>query len=132
MEEVKNIQKTTKKAWSIAVFMHRLFRVIAAPLMILTLIQIVFCCIISIPLWILTGKTIIVWSCDLMTKHETYVFDGALHIQNIVSSCIDKDELISDLDDRRAVGVEMNEDMWYFCRKQSAEYLLDKYKILRK
>ena len=50
----------------------------------------------------------------------------------IKSVCVDKDELISDLDDRRVVGVEMNEDMWYFYRKQSAEYLLDKYKLLRK
>lgn len=55
-----------------------------------------------------------------------------LRLYDVISSCVDKDELISDLDDRRAVGVEMNEDMWYFCRKQSAEYLLDKYKILRK
>jgi hypothetical protein len=50
----------------------------------------------------------------------------------IKSVCVDKDELISDLDDRRVVGVEMNEDMWYFYRKQSAEYLLDKYELLRK
>lgn len=55
-----------------------------------------------------------------------------LRLYGVVSSCVDKDELISDLDDRRAVGVAMNEDMWYFCRKQSAEYLLDKYKLLRK
>ena len=66
-----------KKAWSISVVMHRLFRVITAPFMILTLIQIVFCCIVSIPLWAFTGKTIIDWSCDLMTKHATYVFNGA-------------------------------------------------------
>lgn len=46
--------------------------------------------------------------------------------------CVDKGELISDLDDRRVIGVEMNEDMWYFYRKQSAEYLLNKYKLLRK
>jgi len=53
-------------------------------------------------------------------------------IPAVVNSCVDIDELISDLDDRRAVGVEMTEDMWYFCRKQSAEYLLDKYKLIRK
>ena len=46
--------------------------------------------------------------------------------------CVDKDELISDLDDRRVIGIEMNEDMWYFYRKQAAEYLLDKYELLRK
>ena len=77
MNEAKKIKNPTKKAWSIAVVMQRLFRAIVAPLMILTLMQIVFCCIISIPLWVLTGKTIIDWSCDLMTKHAMYVFDGA-------------------------------------------------------
>ena len=73
------------------------------------------------------------------TLSRAYSFDSfiednieQLRLYGVVSSCVDKDELISDLDDRRAVGVEMNEDMWYFCRKQSAEYLLDKYKLLRK
>jgi hypothetical protein len=65
------------EALHIGIVMHRLFRVITAPFIILTLIQIVFCCIISIPIWVFTGKTIIDWSCDLMTKHATYVFDGA-------------------------------------------------------
>ena len=66
-----------KKAWSIGVVMHRLFRVVSTPFMILTLIQIPFCCIISVPLWVVTGKTIIDWSCNLMTRHATYVFDGS-------------------------------------------------------
>ena len=73
------------------------------------------------------------------TLSKAYSFDSfiednieQLRLYGVVSSCVDKDELISDLDDRRAVGVEMNEDMWYFYRKQSAEYLLDKYKLLRK
>lgn len=66
-----------KKVWSVGVSMHRLFRVVSAPFMILTMIQIPFCCIISVPLWVVTGKTIIDWSCDLMTRHATYVFDGA-------------------------------------------------------
>lgn len=73
------------------------------------------------------------------TLSRAYSFDSfiednieQLRLYGVVSSCVDKDELISDLDDRRAVGVEMNEEMWYFCRKQSAEYLLDKYKLLRK
>lgn len=73
------------------------------------------------------------------TLSSAYSFDSfiednieQLRLYGVVSSCVDKDELISDLDDRRAVGVKMNEDMWYFCRKQSAEYLLDKYKLLRK
>jgi len=35
----------------------------------------------------------------------------------IKSGCVDKDELISDLDDRRAAGVEINEAVWYFYRK---------------
>ena len=77
MNKTKNTLKPTKKAWSIAIVMHRLFRLLSVPFMIITLMQIVFCCIISIPLWVLTGKTIIDWSCDLMTKHATYVFDGA-------------------------------------------------------
>ena len=66
-----------KKARSIGVVMHRLFRVISAPFMILTLIQLPFCCVISIPLWVLTGRTIIDWSCKLIGKHASYVFDGA-------------------------------------------------------
>ena len=73
------------------------------------------------------------------TFSKAYSFDSfiednieQLRLYGVVSSCVDKDELISDLDDRRAVGVEMDEEMWYFCRKQSAEYLLDKYKLLRK
>lgn len=73
------------------------------------------------------------------TLSSAYGFDSfiednieQLRLYGVLSSCVDEDELISDLDDRRAVVVEMDEDMWYFFRKQSAEYLLDKYKLLRK
>lgn len=77
MNKDKQASKQAKTSnATLGVAMHRLFRIILAPFMILTTMLIVVCCIISVPLWILTGKTIIDWSCDLMTKHATYVFDG--------------------------------------------------------
>ena len=56
----------------------------------------------------------------------------ALTIPVVVSSCVNKETLIKDLDDKRIVGVTLNEDMWYYCRKETAEHLLDKYEIKTK
>ena len=75
MEENKELK--TEKQCDIHGVMHRLFRVLLMPLMILTLLFITVCSIVSIPLWILTGKTIIKWSCDLFTKHIEYCTNGA-------------------------------------------------------
>ena len=55
-----------------------------------------------------------------------------LSLSGVVSSCVDKDTLISDLDDKRIVGVTLNEDMWYYCRKETAQHLLAKYEIIPK
>ena len=52
-----------------------------------------------------------------------------LSINGVVSSCVDKDTLIEDLDDKRIVGVTLDENMWHYCRKETAEHLLDKYEI---
>ena len=54
------------------------------------------------------------------------------NIADVVSSCVDKETLIEDLDDKRIVGVTLNEDMWHYCRKETAEHLLDKYEIKTK
>lgn len=40
-----------------------------------------------------------------------------------------REELITDLDDKRVVKQGVSEDAWHFCRKQTAEYLLEKYYI---
>jgi len=42
---------------------------------------------------------------------------------------IDIDTLIEDLDDKRIIGVTLDENMWHYCRKETAEYLLNKYEI---
>lgn len=55
-----------------------------------------------------------------------------LTIPVVVSSCVDKDTLIKDLDDKRIVGTTLNNDMWHYCRKETAEHLLDKYEIIPK
>lgn len=52
-----------------------------------------------------------------------------LAIHRVVSSCVDKDTLIEDLNDKRIVGVTLDENMWHYCRKETAEHLLDKYEI---
>ena len=55
-----------------------------------------------------------------------------LSISGVVSSCVDKDTLIEDLDDKRIVGVTLDENMWHYCRKETAQHLLDKYEIKHK
>ena len=55
-----------------------------------------------------------------------------LIIGGVVSSCVDKETLIEDLDDKRIVGVTLDENMWHYCRKETAEHLLDKYEIKTK
>jgi hypothetical protein len=47
----------------------------------------------------------------------------------VVSSCVNQDTLIEDLDDKRIVGVTLDENMWHYCRKETAQHLLDKYEI---
>ena len=42
---------------------------------------------------------------------------------------VDIDTLIEDLDDKRIIGVTLDENMWHYCRKETAEYLLNKYEI---
>ena len=53
----------------------------------------------------------------------------ALSICDVVSSCVDKDTLIEDLNDKRIVGKTIDENMWHYCRKETAQHLLDKYEI---
>lgn len=55
-----------------------------------------------------------------------------LIIPVVVSSCVDKETLIDDLNDKRIVGVTLDENMWHYCRKETAEHLLDKYEIKTK
>ena len=55
-----------------------------------------------------------------------------LSICDVMSSCVDKETLIEDLDDKRIVGVTLDENMWHYCRKETAEHLLDKYEIKTK
>jgi len=55
-----------------------------------------------------------------------------LLISGVVSSSVNKELLIAELDDKRCIGVEMNEDMWYLCRKETAQHLLDNYNITPK
>jgi len=55
-----------------------------------------------------------------------------LLIHSVVSSSVEKELLIAELDDKRCIGVEMNEDMWYLCRKETAQHLLDNYNITPK
>ena len=52
-----------------------------------------------------------------------------LHIHGVVSSSVDKGTLIKDLNDKRIVGKTIDKNMWYYCRKETAEHLLDKYEI---
>ena len=61
-----------------------------------------------------------------------YAVNEALTLYGVGCSCVDKETLISDLDDKRIVGVTLNEDMWHYCRKETAEHLLDKYEIIPK
>jgi len=44
-------------------------------------------------------------------------------------SCVEENTLIEDLDDKRIVGVKLTDDMWHYCRKETAQHLLDKYTI---
>jgi len=55
-----------------------------------------------------------------------------LSICDVVSGSVEKELLIAELDDKRCIGVEMNEDMWYLCRKETAQHLLDNYEIKSK
>lgn len=66
-----------KKQLTLYVVMHRLFRVLLFPIILLTTMLITVCSILSLPLWIATGKTIIGWSCKLFTKHIEYCTNGA-------------------------------------------------------
>jgi len=68
--------QTDKKQWTLYDVMHRLFRFLFFPTLILTLMFIAVCSILSLPLWILTGKTIINWSCELFTKQVEYCTNG--------------------------------------------------------
>ena len=52
-----------------------------------------------------------------------------LILSSVVSSCVDKDTLIEDLNDKRIIGKTIDENMWHYCRKETAEHLLDKYEI---
>ena len=47
----------------------------------------------------------------------------------VVSSCVNQDTLIEDLNDKRIVGKTIDENMWHYCRKETAQHLLDKYEI---
>jgi hypothetical protein len=50
----------------------------------------------------------------------------------IVRSCVEKETLIEDLNDKRIVGITLDENMWHYCRKETAQHLLDKYEIIPK
>lgn len=68
-----------------------------------------------------------------MTSWEKRVTDYSwlreVEVGSSVSTAdITHDELIAELDDRR-VAKAISEDAWYFCRKQSAEHLLERYEI---
>ena len=56
----------------------------------------------------------------------------ALTIPVVVSSCVDRKTLIEDLDDKRIIGTLVDKDGWYYCRKETAQHLLDKYEIKHK
>lgn len=55
-----------------------------------------------------------------------------LPLHDVVSSSVKKELLIAELDDKRCIGVEMNEDMWYYSRKETAQHLLNNYNITPK
>jgi len=67
--------KTSKYQCNINGVIHRFFRVLSMPLLIITASNITISCIISVPIWIITGQTIVKWSCELMAKHMEYCFD---------------------------------------------------------
>ena len=52
-----------------------------------------------------------------------------LTLYDVVISCVDKETLIEDLNDKRIVGKTIDENMWHYCRKETAQHLLDKYEI---
>ena len=70
----------------------------------------------------MTGMTM----CGILMNK---VIDEALILSGVVSSSVDKSTLIEDLDDKRIIGTLVNKDGWYYCRKETAQYLLDKYEI---
>ena len=55
-----------------------------------------------------------------------------LTLPDVVSSCVDRKTLIEDLDDKRIIGTLVDKDGWYYCRKETAQHLLDKYEIKHK
>lgn len=55
-----------------------------------------------------------------------------LIIPYVGSCCVDEETLIKELDDKRIVGTTLNDDMWRYCRKETAQHLLDKYNIIPK
>ncbi len=55
-----------------------------------------------------------------------------LTLTSVGCCCVDKETLIKELDDKRIVGTTLNYDMWRYCRKETAEHLLDKYNITLK
>ena len=57
------------------------------------------------------------------------VYKKQLTLTDAGNSCVDKSTLIEDLDDKRIIGTLVNKDGWYYCRKETAQYLLDKYEI---
>jgi len=67
-----------------------------------------------------------------LVEHIRETTKKQLLISGVVSSSVKKELLIAELDDKRCIGVEMNEDMWYLCRKETAQHLLDNYIITPK
>jgi len=81
---------------------------------------------------------------ELLTDFKSHLMQNVEHnkeayhqakqcaIHSVVSSCVDKETLIEDLNDKRIVGKTIDENMWHYCRKETAEHLLDKYEIKTK
>ena len=72
---------------------------------------------------------------ELMNEVEEVVDKNVteqLTLTDVVSSCVDRKTLIEDLDDKRIIGTLVDKDGWYYCRKETAQHLLDKYEMKHK
>jgi len=54
---------------------HRLLRVVLTPLIIVTMCIVALSAVISLPIWIVSGKTIIPYAVNLAHKHMELAWD---------------------------------------------------------
>lgn len=69
---------------------------------------------------------------EVQAYSHAWTLVKSLSISGLGKSSVYKELLITELNDKRCIGVEMNEEMWYRCRKETAQHLLDNYKITPK